>query len=724
MTTLAQAQLERDRIKADKAKRDYEKALSESVRKIDADWYAEIEKRVCAEHLRTLAKLMTDAIGNETDETRIHYLLSDCAIDWLRDLGQAVTEATGEKMGFAAKAFQRACKPRDLLTVSQWAEKYRVIESGSNAPGKWDNSRAPHATEIMDSLSEHSSVRTVTFLKASGVSGTEILLNWIGYNIHHVQKDMMFVVPTLELRDRTFNPKLDKMFRETPVLAERINTKRRDSNNRQDLLEVGNMRLIKSGANSPDSLRAEHIPYVAADEIDAFPWDVGGEGDPKTLIENRQKTFSRAKSLYVSTPTTDGTSHIEASFMNGDQRHRLVPCPHCGHFHELLMANFHYKTSVESENLKRKMVTEAFFNCPECGGIIEEGMKNAMLEAGRWIPKQPHVKNHRSYKITSFYIKFGLGLTWKQIAQMWVDAQGDTSKLKSFFNTYLAESWREDEVGLEAHFIMARLETYPTEPMLLLTCAGVDIQKNRIEMSVFKFAADEECWAVDHVILEGDPTQQDVWDDLAESLRKYEVQVAGIDSQYLTDMVHKFCDNRLWCFPVRGEDGTGRPIIEDERKRMNRLRARRKKGRPQEIVGTHQAKMMLFARLQMPKAGPGYIHFPNNGYFDDGYFNQLTAEKLQTRMRAGKSITEWVKKQDRNEALDCFNYCLAAFRLASTLKNVRPRYQRIYADAQAQVLVAPPQGEQVLKEIEAKLADIPEQDHFSALLAARKQRGR
>ena len=271
LPTLAEAQLERDRIKAVKAKRDYETALAGVVRKIEADWFNEIMQRLTADYVGKLAKLMVDAVGNEKDETRIHYLLSDCAIDWLRDLGNAVEAASGEKMAFAGKAFKRSSKPRDLLTVSQWAEKYRVIESGSNAPGKWDNKRAPHATEIMDSLSEHSPVRTVTFLKASGVSGTEVLLNWIGYNIHHVQKDMMMVVPTLELRDRTFNPKLDKLFRETPVLAELINTKRRSSDNRQDLTEIGNMRLIKSGANSPDSLRAEHIPYVAADEIDAFP---------------------------------------------------------------------------------------------------------------------------------------------------------------------------------------------------------------------------------------------------------------------------------------------------------------------------------------------------------------------------------------------------------------------------------------------------------------------
>jgi phage terminase large subunit GpA-like protein len=678
MATLADAQTERDKIKAAKAKQDYEKLLSEVIKQADADCFFQTQQQVCADHLRDLTKMMVDAVGNEKDETRIHYLLSDCAIDWLRDLGNAVEAASGEKMAFAGKAFKRTSKPRDLLTVSQWAERYRVIESGSNAPGKWDNMRAPHAVEIMDSLSEHSPIRTVTFLKASGVSGTEVLLNWIGYNIHHVQKDMMMVVPTLELRDRTFNPKLDKLFRETPVLAEMINTKSRATSNRQDLTEIGTMRLIKSGANSPDSLRAEHIPYVAADEIDAFPWDVGGEGDPKTLIENRQKTFSRAKSLYVSTPTTDGTSHIEQSFLEGDQRHRLVPCPHCGHFHELEMKHFHYKTSVESENLKKKQVTDAYFACPECGGIIEEGMKNDMLEQGRWVPRQPSVKNHRSFKITSFYIKFGLGLTWKQIAQKWVDSQGDTSKLKAFANTYLAESWKDNETGLEAHVLMTRLESFPMDPMALVTVAGVDVQKDRLEITIAKFSLDEQCWVVDHLLLFGDPLQNEVWDELAETMDRFKVQVACIDSGYLPDRIHQFCESRAWCFPTKGEDGAHRTVVEDERKRMNKLRYRRKRGRIQEIIGTHQAKLLVFARLQMPQAGDGYIHYPNNGNFDDGYFNQLTAERLVTKLKAGKSMMVWEKKQERNEALDCIVLCLAAFRLAPTLKTVKLKMQRIY----------------------------------------------
>jgi phage terminase large subunit GpA-like protein len=120
-------------------------------------------------------------------------------------------------------------------------------------------------------------------------------------------------------------------------------------------------------------------------------------------------------------------------------------------------------------------------------------------------------------------------------------------------------------------------------------------------------------------------------------------------------MVQDFCESRLWCIPVKGEDGAHRPVIEDERKRMSRLRYRRKRGRPVEIIGTFSAKTLIDARLRMPQHGAGYIHFANNGNFDDNYFEQLTAEHLVTKMKAGKSFTNREKRRERNEALDCFD---------------------------------------------------------------------
>jgi hypothetical protein len=50
---------------------------------------------------------------------------------------------------------------------------------------------------------------------------------------------------------------------------------------------------------------------------------------PKGWIENRQKTFSRAKTYLVSTPTMAGASRIDMQYQRSDRRRYHVPCPHC-----------------------------------------------------------------------------------------------------------------------------------------------------------------------------------------------------------------------------------------------------------------------------------------------------------------------------------------------------------------------------------------------------------
>ncbi|MGL3210926.1 terminase gpA endonuclease subunit [Bradyrhizobium sp. BR 1433] len=64
------------------------------------------------------------------------------------------------------------------------------------------------------------------------------------------------------------------------------------------------------------------------------------------------------------------------------------------------------------------------------------------------------------------------------------------------------------------------------------------------------------------------------------------------------------------------------------------------------------------ARLE--EAGPGFSHFPADRDLD--YFKMLTAERPIRRFVKGVAIREWKKAAfDRNEALDCRVYALAAF---------------------------------------------------------------
>lgn len=679
MTSIADLQAERDKLRAIDAKEEFDAALAETCAHAELQAAALAVRRVLLAALEGLPARLAQAVAGERDETRAHYLMSDAAHDLLSALGHEV-EAASAPLPVVGERFRRGAKPRDLLTVSQWADRHRWLRSGTNAPGRWSTALTPYLREIMDGLSEHSPVRSVVFIKSSGVGGTEALYNWLGYVMHHLaNKDMLVVVPTLELRDRAFNPRLAKMLDESEALAGLVTTAARNRANRGDLLEYGaRARIIKAGANSPDSLRSDHLPYVICDEVDAFPWDVGGEGDPMTLIENRQRTFSRAKTYYVSTPTLEGASRIDQLYSRSDRRRYHVPCPHCGEMQPLEWGHLKYRTAAVDHSLPEAeripQVESAWYVCRECGAEIEEGHKAAMLAGGQWVAERPHIRHTRGYHLNALYAPIGLGLSWAKVAQKWLTSQGDTAELKAFVNTFLGEVWREIGDSLETVSLLSRLEAYARERLpLAIVVAGVDVQKDRLEASIVGFGAGEEAWLLDHLILPGDTAGPQVWADLELELREAGVEFAAIDAGYNTSMVKAFCEGKRWALPVKGIPGAGRELIEDPKKRRQRMRTRAKRGTPIEPLGVDQGKALLYARLKQTKPGPGYIHFLQAPAFDDEYFAQLAAEKLVTKVKGTRPFHEWIKTRPRNEALDCLVYALAAVRLSGRdLSRPRP----------------------------------------------------
>lgn len=710
MPTLADLQAERERLRAANARDDYEAARAESVPTAELVAAGDAVRTLILDALDAVAHRFVSAIAGERDETRVHYLLSEEAHLWLTVLGDAAAPQP-----IIGDRFRRGIKPRDLITVSEWADRHRELKSGTNAPGPWRTDFTPYLREIMDGLSEHSAVRQITFIKSSGVGGTEAMFNWIGYLMHHLgNKDLLCVLPTLELRDRSFNPRLAKMLDESPALAGRVITAKRDRANRGDLLEYGaRSRIIKAGANSPDSLRSDHLPYVICDEVDAFPWDVGGEGDPMTLIENRQRTFSRAKTYLVSTPTKENASRITQQYARSDQRRYHVPCPHCGERQTLEFggrdAPYGLKFSRAPQadgDTGPATVTAAWYVCKANACIINEAEKTDMLAAGRWLAARPQIKAHRGYHINALYAPVGLGLSWIKIAQKWIDSQGDSAELKAFANTYLGEVYREQGDSIEDISLISRLETYPGTLPVALRTAGVDVQKDRLEATIVDWGADEEGWVIDHHILPGDTTTEAVWADLHDTLVDAGVELAAIDSGYNATQVYAFAGHRRWARATKGIAGMSRPLIEDEKRRRQRLRVKRKRGIPVEPIGVDGGKALLYARLKLTEPGPGYIHFPRESAFDDEYFAQLAAEKLVTRFKGYRPLAEWVQTRARNEALDCLLLALVAMRLSG--KNLK-LFGALQQPEPAEADAAP----------EPPPADLPPHAHLSALIKNR-----
>lgn len=98
------------------------------------------------------------------------------------------------------------------LTVSQWAEKYRVLDESSNISGRWSNDVTPYLIGIMNTLNDDY-IREVYLCKGSQLGGTEVMINMLMYIIDRNPAPTMIVYPSDDLAKDVSNDKLKPAFR-------------------------------------------------------------------------------------------------------------------------------------------------------------------------------------------------------------------------------------------------------------------------------------------------------------------------------------------------------------------------------------------------------------------------------------------------------------------------------------------------------------------------------
>lgn len=129
--------------------------------------------------------------------------------------------------------------------------------------------------------------KKVVIMSAAQVGKTDaMVLNPIGYYVHYDPSPIMVIQPTIDMAEKFSKEKLSPMLRDTPVLADRINEKSRNSGNTimQKIFPGGFITI--AGANSPTGLRSHTIRILLADEIDAYPASAGKEGDPLYWLQS------------------------------------------------------------------------------------------------------------------------------------------------------------------------------------------------------------------------------------------------------------------------------------------------------------------------------------------------------------------------------------------------------------------------------------------------------
>lgn len=549
-------------------------------------------------------------------------------------------------------------KKPEKLTVSQWAEKYRVLDESSNFSGRWSNDITPYLVGIMDAFNDPY-IQEINFCKPTQVGGTEAMLNMLGWIIMDNPSPTMIVYPSDDLAKDTSNDRIKPSLSKTPEIKERFY----ENSSKELNLKFRGMRIYLRGSGSPGKLASKSIKYLFFDEIDKMDGASRKEASPYNLAKERTRTFTYSKKIYTCSTPTLKTNYVWQIHEDADeQRKYFVPCPHCGEYITFVFKQIRFPEGKEGmTNAER--AKDAVYVCQKCGCVITDRDKIKMLRKGEWRDvKKNCVGRPRkvSFWLNALYSRF---LTWAEIALEFLDSKDDPEQLQNFVNSWLAEPWEDTKLKTNADLVLER-QTESAEFVVpdwakMLT-AGVDVQENCLYWTIrawgnymtsqniahgqaFSFVELEKIMNLEYRMQNGSPML---------------VSLALIDSGYNADSVYDFCvGNSDWALPSKGSSN---PMNSHYKFSTVNKSGSKAFGMNLVLIDTGKYKDMIAGRMRKQNGSGAWMVYAG---CDREYAEQVTAEhKVNTRTNNGKMKQEWVQKTSHadNHYLDCEVYAMAA----------------------------------------------------------------
>lgn len=551
------------------------------------------------------------------------------------------------------EALQLLCPP-EQITVSEWADKYRILDSKSSAmPGKWSNSITPYLVEIMDEFNNYET-EEIIFCKPTQVGGTEAEQNMIGYIVMQEPSPTMVVYPTDVLAKSVSENRIQPMLRAVPQIKKKF-----DENSSLLELQFEGMYLSLVGSNSPSGLASKPIRFLMMDEVDKYPSASKREADPIKLARERTKTFHNKKIYMTSTPTLK-TGHIWKAKENADiEKHFFVPCPHCGEYIELKFQNIKFPKDEEMSYADRAEF--AVYVCQECGCIITDKEKHSMLQCGEWRVVRHSTKYARTvaYWINTLYSPF---VRWSDIAREFLLSKDDPEQFQNFVNSWLAEPWEDTKLKTDADLVMERQTDTPefTVPAWTkLLTAGVDVQETSLYWTIRAWGN----FMTSQNITHGQALSFEEIDRIMNLEYMTEdgipmiVNLCLIDSGDQTDDVYDFCvQHSEYALPAKGashEQQSNYKISKINKEGSNAY------GMMLVMIDTEKYKDMIAGRMRRPNGKGSWMVHEGCDY---EYATQVTAEHKVNVKKNGKTKQIWQLKHSHgdNHYLDTEVYAMAA----------------------------------------------------------------
>lgn len=547
-------------------------------------------------------------------------------------------------------------KPPEDITVSEWADKYRILDAKTSAmPGPWRTEQTPYLKGIMDEFNNYET-EEIVYIKPTQVGGTECLQNMAGYIIQQDPAPTMIVYPTDKLAESISENRLQPMIKAAPTLKKRF----LENESSKLELQFDGMYLTLVGSNSPSSLASKAIRFLFLDEVDKYPGASKKEADPISLARERTKTFHNRKIFITSTPTLK-TGHIWKAKEDADiEKHFFVPCPHCGEYIEFKWKQVHFPKEEGMSLADRAEF--ASYVCQECGCVITDQDKPDMLRLGEWRTVKQNTKFVRkvAFWMNTLYSPF---VRFSEVVKEFLKSKDDPEQLQNFVNSWLAEPWEDTKLKTNADLVMERQTEY--EELVVpdwakMLTGGVDVQENCLYWTIrawgsyltsqniahgqaFSFQEVERVMNLEYQMPDGTPMV---------------VALALIDSGYNADLVYDFCvSNSDWALPSKGSSN---PMLSHYKMSTVNKTDSRAFGMNLVLVDTGKYKDMIAGRMKKKNGSGSWMVYAG---CDREYAEQVTAEhKVNVKMGNGKVKQEWQLKTSHadNHYLDCEVYALAA----------------------------------------------------------------
>jgi phage terminase large subunit GpA-like protein len=490
-----------------------------------------------------------------------------------------------------------------IMSPSEWAEKKRYLPpSSTSMPGYYRFDVAPYMREIIDCMSPESDVRHVTIMKGVQVGATTLLENTIGYYIDAVKTaPMMLVTADAELAKLRIEGFVVPMLKHSGLdhlirSLDEQNPRKTGRTDKKYEWEGGGF-LVPLGAVNPNKLRSIPIQVLLRDEIDGWADNVGKDGDPVKLSEDRTAAYEASRKIFdCSTPLIKGQSKIDKLFEAGDRRRYYVRCLSCGHAQVLRWRRTDEATGRRSgivwEMSEGRLVEGSVrYLCEACGHAHSNADKTRLFAPGNaeWrATAEPATAHHRSYHLSALYSPVGMQ-TWEACAQKWVASWDDENnrprdnlQLQVFYNNVLGEAFalrgtklRFEVVSLHRRHVYrygevpnAFCEQFCGSPVLIVTMA-VDVHADNLAVAVIGWCRGRRPVLLDYWRLRGDCEDledEGSWGALRSIIETksytsqdgrntYCVQLTLIDCGYLPDTVFRFIDRyETGVYAVRGRD--------------------------------------------------------------------------------------------------------------------------------------------------------------------------